>query len=59
MMRYQPDVDHSLPEALLHVLREGDALPEALRHTVFRPPLRLAGAEEEYPGETHIVRGID
>ncbi|MEV6248819.1 hypothetical protein AB0M38_21815 [Streptomyces sp. NPDC051742] len=61
MMRdlYEPDVDHAFPEALLHVLREGHALPEALRRTVFHPPLQLAGCDDERPGETHIVRGID
>lgn len=56
---YEPDVDHAFPEALLHVIRGGDTLPEALRRAVFQPPLQLAGADDERPGETHIVRGID
>ncbi|MER7624993.1 hypothetical protein [Streptomyces sp. NPDC126503] len=62
MMRdhlYRPDADRAFPEALLHVLREVHTLPEALLHTLLHPPLQLAGCDDERPGETHIVRGID
>ncbi|WP_234312471.1 hypothetical protein, partial [Streptomyces griseus] len=52
---YRPDAGHSLSEALLHVLRDGHALPEGLVRTLLHPhpPLLLAGAEDERPGETH------